>query len=379
MMGAARAVVRRRFDKRCSHRQRPSPMQLQEPMPPNPRKRVTSSQVAQRAGVSRTTVSFVLNGVNDMGISQETRDRVLEAARQLGYVPNAAARMLVSGTTGTIALVVPHSVHVAVDAFVPRLLNSINEYCHAEGFSLLLEPMEDFGVPGAYRQLVDSRRIDGLIMLNPRRHEHEHLAELARDGFPLVVLGLGFLDLPGVLRVDGDGRSAARQATEHLLRLGHRRIAHISYAPTEEYESARLRQQGYLDALLNAGLQADPAHMDEASFDAASSYAAMQRILSRGAPPTALFASNDTVAFGAMSALRDAGLRIPEDVAVVGYDDIPLAAYATPPLTTVRVSPEQNGTMAARALFGLLRGETPSALVQWLDSELVIRRSCGSG
>lgn len=340
-------------------------------------KRVTSTQVAKQAGVSRTTVSFVLNGVPATGISDETRKRVLLAARELGYVPNAAARSLVSGNSQTIALVIPHNEHIRVDAFIPGLLGSINSYCHAHGFMVLLESVEDVSKPGAYLYLVDSRRIDGLIMLNPRQQEDPHLLELARNRFPLILFGAQEVKHPEIYSISTDNRKAARRATLHLLALGHRQIAHLGFASLD-YQAALARWQGYQDALLEYGVAPQPRLVVHGDFSAASGYQAMRDFLETGQRPTALFAGNDIMAFGAMRAIVECGLRIPEDIAVIGFDDMPLSEFATPPLSTIRTDPQIQGTLAAEMLLQLIRGEAPAVQHVVMGTDLIIRASCGT-
>ncbi|RIH90507.1 HTH-type transcriptional repressor CytR [Calidithermus terrae] len=344
---------------------------------PTRKPRVTSQQVAKHAGVSRTTVSFVLNNVPGVVISPETRLRVLRAAKELGYVPNAAARTLVSGQTGTIALVIPHAEHLKVDAFLPQLLYSLNEVSYRHGYRVLLEPVEDAAKPGAYLELVYGKRIDGLIVVNARTQDDPHLLELAQMGFPLVLMGARLATHEGIYSVDTDNRTAARHAVDHLLRLGYRRIAHIAYAPPE-YHAANLRLQGYTEALEAAGLEADPALVAYGNYSAESGYEAMLTLLERKPYPRALFAGNDTIALGAMAALHEKGLRIPDDVAVVGYDDIPTAAYAFPPLTTVRTQAVLHGSVAAEMLMKLMHGKTPQERHVILETPLVIRQSCGA-
>lgn len=168
----------------------------------------------------------------------------------------------------------------------------------------------------------------------------------------------------------------AGRATEHLLSLGHRRVAHISYG-SFEYQGATERLQGYQGALAGAGFAFDRSLVREGDFSPESGFATMTSLLDAGAEFTALFASNDTVALGAMAALRARGLRIPEDVAVVGYDDIPLAAFSAPPLTTVRSPALEHGSLAAEMLISLVRGETVTNAPP-LGIELVVRASCGA-
>jgi len=348
-------------------------------MPPATRPSPTSSEVARRAGVSRTTVSFVLNNVMDRGISEITRERVLAIAREMGYEPNAAARSLVSGMSGTVALVIPKAAHLYVDAFLGQLVASINEECHRHDLKLLIESTEDGGrEPGSFVNLVTSRRIDGLIVVNPRTAEFEHLERVRDAGIPLIVLSGARPDLAGFHTLGNDTTLAAATAVNHLLGLGHRRVAYVSFAQPE-YRSVTEREQGWHDALSAAGIDADPAWIEYADISAESGYVATQRLLARNTGITALFAGNDTIAFGAIKAFNEAGLRIPQDVALVGYDDIPLAAYATPPLSTIRSDAIGHGRDAMQALLAQLRGEgggVPKRTER--EAELVIRASCGA-
>ncbi len=347
---------------------------------PKPTKRVTSSQVAKLAGVSRTAVSFVLNNVPDTGISLETRERILLAANQLGYVPNAMARSLVSGATRTVALLIPQGDHanVNVDAYIPRFLAGVNLTCHAHGYKVLLEPVAETSRAGEFLDLVESGRIDGLIVLNPRRLDEAYMCELGASGFPLVVFGSGLTEHKDVHSIEADNRDAARRATSHLLALGHSRIAHIGFA-SEDCQIARERLLGYRDALEAACVDVNPAWIAYGNYSAQSGFDAMRVMLAHRLGFSALFAGNDTIAFGAMAALRDAGLRIPEDVAIVGFDDIPLAAYAAPPLTTMRTEPCKEGGAAASMLLQLISGKHPAPDRVKGTVPLIVRQSCGSG
>ncbi|MBF6596105.1 MAG: LacI family DNA-binding transcriptional regulator [Thermaceae bacterium] len=342
------------------------------------KRRVTSQEVAKRAGVSRTTVSFVLNDVPGSNISAETRRRVLRAAEELGYVPNAAARSLVSGQTLTIGLIISHAEHLQVDAFIPQLLYSISYTSHQHGYRVLLETVEDVSKPDAYLELVRGQRIDGLMVLNMRSDDSQ-LPELIRRNFPVVLLG--FREWPGLksktFSVETDGTEAGSRATTHLIALGHTRIAHITFSP-ENYYATQDRRRGYRKALEAAGLNYDPALVKLGNYSAASGYEAMKELLQRKPYPTALFAGNDTIALGAMAAIHQHGLRIPEDIAVVGYDDIPTAPYMVPPLTSVQVAPLQQGRIAVEMLSGLMSGKPPAQNHIRLETPLVIRESCGA-
>lgn len=345
-------------------------------MPPVSKSLPTSHEVARRAGVSRTTVSFVLNNVKDQGISEATRERVLAAAREIGYEPHAAARMLASGTTGTVGLVLPKAAHLYVDAFLCQLVASINEECHRQGLKLLIESTDD-EEPGSFVNLVTGRRIDGLIVVNRRTSEHEHLRQLGDAGIPMVVFGSGLAEFERYATMGSDNVKSSKVAVRHLLSLGHTRIAHVGFAPPE-YHSVHARERGWREAMGERGLEAPSAWVEYGDISAQSGYEATRRLLDRGIDFTGLFAGNDTIAFGAIRALVEAGLRVPHDVALVGYDDIPLAPFASPPLTTMRTDPIGHGREAMQMLMAQLRGESPQPLHTERDAVLIVRESCGA-
>lgn len=347
-------------------------------VPPAPVPSPTSAEVARRAGVSRTTVSFVLNGVRNQGISQATREKVLAVAEEIGYVPHAAARSLAGGATGTVALVVPQVAHLYDDAFLAQLVASVNEQCFRHGLKLLIESTEGPGrEPGSFVQLVRSRRIDGLIVAHLRAAELDHLRSLRDQGIPLVVFGSDLHTSEPHQTMGDDTAHSARMAVRHLIALGHQRIAYLSYA-RPEYRSVNQRELGWRTALEEHGLPADPAWVAYADISAQSGYEATRELLSRKAPFTALFAGNDTVAFGALRALSEAGLRVPQDVAVVGYDDIPLAPFASPPLTSVHTDPVGHGRQALQMLLAQLRPDIAPAVEPAEAPRLVVRASCGA-
>jgi LacI family transcriptional regulator len=339
----------------------------------------TSSQVAQRAGVSRTTVSFVLNDVRDRGISETTRERVLAVARELGYEPNAAARSLAGGATRTVALVVPKVAHLHVDAFLAQLVASVNESCHREGLKLLIESTEGEGrEPGGFLQLVRSRSIDGLIVANLRTAEIDHLKRLRDSRIPLVVFGCNLPASKGFWTMGDDTWRSAQMAVGHLLGLGHRRVGLVNFA-APEYHSAAQRERGWRQALIDHGIKPAARWIAHGDITAHSGYDAARQLLGRGIRFDALFAGNDTIAFGVLRALREAGLRVPQDIALVGYDDIPLAPFASPPLTSVHSDPVGHGRLAVQMLLAQLRGTDPAAVAPLPAPTLVVRDSCGAG
>ncbi len=338
------------------------------------KRRVTSQQVAARAGVSRTTVSFVLNDSPLVQtIPEETRARVLRAARELGYVPNSAARTLASGLTRTLGLLLPDPNHLEVDAFIPQLLYGLTAVCNERGFRVIVEGMRASSAD-AYLSLIAARQIDGLIVLNPHLEDASVQGELIDSGFPLVFVD----DVAHPKAYTITQQPLMRKAVNHLIGLGHERVAHITYAPVS-YHGSLDRLNVYRQTLEEAGLEMDERLVRYGGLSAESGYEAMRSLLEDAPPFTALFAGNDTIAFGAIAALYERGLRVPEDVAVVGYDDIPTAAYAAPPLTTVRTHPREQGQRAGEVLIGLVQGDTPPERnVHIGNAELIVRASCGS-
>jgi DNA-binding LacI/PurR family transcriptional regulator len=336
------------------------------------KKRVTSQDVAERAGVSRTTVSFVLNEV-EANISPETRQRVLLAAEDLAYVPNATARALARRKTHTIALVlIREASHIASDAFLPGVMHGLISALRPAGFRLLLEPVASTDEPDIYLNLARSRQIDGIVLSGPRSDDRQ-LAELVDSGFPVVLLG----QLPGTdaCFVDVDNRGTARMAVEHLIELGHQRIGCITNAPLM-YTGATDRLFGYLDALAAHGLPKDERLVRYGDFDYESGRKAAHALLSElDDPPTAIFAASDVVAIGAISRIQELGYRIPQDVAVVGFDDIPMARYLTPPLTTARLPAAELGRRAGEVLLGCIRGSGLTRHQVLLNTELIVRQS----
>ncbi len=338
------------------------------------KKRVTAKDVAQLAGVSRTTVSLVLNNAPNVHISPETRRRVLEAARQLNYHPHAAARSLVSQRSMTLGLVLCQSPEqVFADPFLPQVLQGINYVAQAAGYRILLETMtnpEDDG----YAALALENRIDGFILSGPRSDDSA-LRALYEDRFPIVLLGrLPDVSIPFV---DVDNVHAAYGAVSHLIHLGHTRIGMITNGPLH-YTASADRLEGYRRALADHGLEYDDALVVFGAFREESGQVAMDRLLALDDPPTAVFAASDAIALGALVSLRRQGLRVPDDVALVGFDDIPLAAYVNPPLTTVRLPARQLGEEAARLLIALVEGRPVETTEILLETTLIVRESCGS-
>jgi len=334
-------------------------------------KRSTSQDVADLAGVSRTTVSFVLNRLEGVNISESTRERVWEAARKLNYHPNASGRKLASGKSNTLGLVLCQSPEqVFADAFLPRVIVGVEQAAMQDSFHVLLKPVAPDDMTG-YARLIRENHVDGIILSGPRQDDVE-IIRLHKEGVPIMLMGqlpeseIGFVDVNAI--------EGAEIAVEHLLETGHQRIGMITNAPLS-YTSAQQRRLGYLQALEKRNIAPDLALIKEGNYTPASGYHAMKELLYESPRPSALFIASDVVAAGAMLAAKRAGLRIPQDLAFVGFDDIPMAEFMDPPLSTVRLPAYDLGWAASDRLIRLMRGEGLDQGGVFLESQLVIRES----
>jgi LacI family transcriptional regulator len=335
------------------------------------KRRATSHDVARLAQVSRTTVSFVLNNVPGIRISESTRQRVLDAAHQLSYHPDSTARKLASGQSHTLGLVLRQSPEqVFADAFLPQVMLGLGQAAANLGFHILLNPLEP-GDRSGYASLIHAKHVDGIVMSGPRQDDRE-LTQLRRDGVPVMLMGqLPDSDIPFV---DVNAVKGAAAAVKHLVDQGHRHIGMITNAPLD-YTSAQHRRAGYQQALDDAGLETDESLVRTGSFTPASGVAAMEDLLRASPRPTAVFVASDVVALGAMQAIKRAGLRIPADIAVVGFDDVPLADFYDPPLTTIRLPAYGLGWAAGERLVRLVQGDELAENGLLLETELVVRES----
>jgi LacI family transcriptional regulator len=328
--------------------------------------RVTIGQVAERAGVSISTVSRVLNDLDR--VHPQTRQRVLTVVRELRYQPSALARGLAIQRTQMLGFVIP----TLSDPFYLDIVRGVEEAAAAASHNLLVVSQFSARDDRRYLQLFDQRQVDGMVLVGVAVPPEE-LARLAAQGFPVAVLQQEVGD--GVFTFLADNYGGARDLAEHLLGLGYRHIAYIAGSDHTPDNAERLR--GLKDALAAHGLSLPEACVAQGDYSRKSGYRAMQRLLAQGPRPEAVFAANDQMALDAVLAIRDHGLRVPEDVAVVGFDDISLAAYVTPPLTTVRQPAFDLGYRAARAVLGALQEPVaPQRVV--LPTQLVVRQSCGS-
>jgi LacI family transcriptional regulator len=336
-----------------------------------PAKRTTSRDVAKLAHVSRTTVSFILNNVPGVSISPATRKRVLDAAKKLNYSPNVAGKKLVSGKSYTIGLVLCQSPEqIFTDAFLPQVILGVEQAAMQQGFHVLLKPV-DPNDTGGYARLITENHVDGILLSGPRQDDSA-LMNLHQQRVPIMLMGqLPDTDIPFV---DIDATAGAELAVNHLMERGHQRIGIITNAPLD-YTSAQQRRYGYLRALKKAKLPVNKAYIKEGNYTPASGFSAMQALLNLAPRPTAVFVASDVVAIGALLAIKKAGLDIPKDMAVVGFDDIPLAEFFDPPLTTIRLPAFGIGWAGGERLIRMIQGEGLNDDSLLLESKLIVRQS----
>lgn len=333
---------------------------------------LTLEEIARKAGVSRSTVSRVIN--NQPDVSNEVRDRVMQVVEETGYHPHSAARSLASQHTNVIGLIIPRSViNFFTDPYFPRMIQAVAEACNRHDYTLSLYPFHtEDDERKLFPRITRSGMVDGIIIqatyAAPELFEQLHAGEV-----PYVVAGRPLND-PTCSYVDVDNAGGASAAVRHLIQLGYKRIAHIA-GPLVSTEGLD-RLEGYKQALSESGLSVCPEMIAEGDFTEMSGYTAAQRLLPLH--PDALFIASDIMAIAAMRAIREANLTVPDDIAIVSYDDVPPAAQAIPSLTTVRQPIRSMGIKLVETLVDVIEnGKNPPRRVLF-GTELVVRESCGA-
>lgn len=340
-------------------------------------RRPTSQDVATAAGVSRSAVSFAFNDPDR--ISAATRERILAVAEEIGYAPNTLARMLKAGQTRSLGVLLPQSLaKIMENPYYSRFLMGVGQVCDREGFTLLLTPP----VGDSMLKAIPYAGADGFIVCGLENDRGE-VAELRRRGVPFVLVDS---DPPeGVPSVDVDDDGGAREVVRHLLQRGHRRLMVLSIDPGPEvaehgYRGPLARRMvGITRSLEEAGLGWDDVRLTEVPCTRMDGYNAVRSLFHGASPnlrPTAVVALSDVLAIGAVDALRDLGLSIPEEVSVTGYDDLPETSWMRPRLTTVRQPITAKGRTAADYLISAIRGEDQHPH-QVLGTGLIVRDSTG--
>ena len=329
-------------------------------------KPITRKEVAKRANVSVAVVSYVVNA-GPRPVAPETRLKVERAIEELGYYPNELARSLSRKQTAMIGLIIPS----LVNPVYAEIADSLTRYCAAEGYRVIL------GSSGRHHQTevefaksLRAKRVEGVIII-PSESPEEILQPLQQAHIPTVVLEH---ELPDTHCIAIDDLQGGQLATQHLLSLGHRRIGMIRRKPSSAL--SHLRYVAFRDMLQAANIPINPDLVIESEAGQASGYTSMQRLLALSRPPTAVFAHNDVLAMGAISALGQAGLKVPQDISVVGYDDIINSAYLNPPLTTVRFPIAEMARAAGKMILDLIKsGNLFSPKTTTLPVKLIIRAS----
>ncbi|WP_406002959.1 LacI family DNA-binding transcriptional regulator [Streptomyces sp. NBC_00829] len=322
--------------------------------------------VASRADVSVATVSRVLNG--HPSVRPATRSRVLSAVNELGYRPNAVARSLRTDQTRTLGLVISD----VLNPFFTELARSVEDEARRLGYSVIIgNADEQPDLQDHHVRTLLERRIDGLLV-SPTDSGSPLILEAAHAGTPMVFVDrwIPGVDVPGVRT---DGREAVRDLVAHLCGLGHRRLAIIAGPAVTTTGSERV--EAFRDALREHGLPLPEEYIGQGDFQAASGRRATARFLELPRPPEVIFAADNLMVLGAMDEIRARGLRVPDDVALAAFDDIPWFVHTDPPITAIAQPTGELGRAAVRALIERVEGRTASSVT--LSARLVVRRSCG--
>ena len=338
---------------------------------PRSGRRATIGDVAERAQVSKSAVSFVFNGRS--GVSEAARARILEAARELDWRPDSRARALSRSRAQALGLVIRREPELlSTDPFFPHFVAGVESALSGCGYALMLQVVDgEESERTAYHQFARESRVDG-VFLTDLRTDDERPAALDRLGVPYVLVG-PVAPVEGRPRPLGvDDEAGVRRAVRHLYALGHRRIAHVAGAPG--YVHSDVRRHGWAAELRELGLT--PDLVVAADFSGASGARATHELLDLPQPPTAIVYGNDLMAIAGISVATDRGIRVPDDLSVVGFDDVPLAAYVVPPLTTVRQEVLEWGRACARTLVSVVEGREPEE-PSLPPGEFVVRGSTG--
>jgi LacI family transcriptional regulator len=328
----------------------------------------TIKEVAREAGVSVATVSRVFN---DKGpVRTETRRRILEVAERLRYTPHGAARSLITNETHTVSVLLP-DLH---GEFFSEVMRGIDSTAHGSGYHLLVASSHNDRAEIKALLRAMRGRVDGLIIMSPDVDAHTLESNLP-ESLPILLLNC-LVDGTSFDSINIDNHGGAFGMVRHLASLGHHRIALIKGAP-KNYD-ARERLRGYRDAVASLALDADAELEIEGDFSEEAGYRAGRRALLLAPRPSAIFATNDAMAIGCLYALREAGAGVPGDLALAGFDDIPIARYMTPPLTSVSVSIAELGARAMQRLLSSVKARNAhQRRHETLPTTLVVRGSCG--
>lgn len=332
---------------------------------------VTVNDIARLANVSPSTVSRVI--ADNPRISKKTRDKVHKIMKDLNYHPNIIARSLANRSTNIIGVIIPETTEKAFQhPFYPEILRGIASLAHKNDYHILISSAADVKEEKqVVDKLVKGRIADGLILMASRINDPT-VTELAKINFPFVVVGRPVRD-EKINWVDNDNVSISYELTKHFITQGVRKIAFLGVSP--EYMVTLDRLQGYRMALEEYGIPVDEEMIIEGQFINDTGYALVEKLLDKGIKPTGIIACDDLLATGAVKKLQECGFRIPEDVIVAGYNNVPMADFFSPPLTSVEVRPYNLGTSAFELLLGSLRNDIRNYNRTIVPAQLVLRNS----
>jgi len=335
----------------------------------------TIKDVAKLANVSPSTVSRVI--ADNRRISSATKERVNKIMQELNYHPNMIARSLIKRSSHTLGLILSRSTDSAFsNPFFSEIIRGISAVTQSYHYNLMLATAEDYSEEAKQcLQMITEKRVDGILLLASRVND-ELIPELSKNGYPFVVVGRA-PDVGKSYSVNNDNIQAAYSAIRHLFNLGHQRIALLN--GPDEYILCQDRYEGYRFAFREYGIENDPTLIKKGGFSQEDGYRLTLELLNMKFPPTAIFAVDDLMAFGAYKAIKEKKLQIPDDIAVIGFNDDPLASVIEPALTTVRIPIYEMGQAAAAMIIGLLQDQEIFPAQKILSSELIIRDSCGAG
>lgn len=331
----------------------------------------TLAEIADAAGVSVATVSRVLN---DSGhpVAEGTRERIIALAQKMGYEPNLVARGLRKQQTYMVGVVVDR----ISSPFAGATVQGLQDRLRTGGYSTsMVNANRDADTVFEAIREFNRRRVDGIVLLNSWLHPYNDAVLSTIDGKPFVLINRIIEEIRHQCVAPGD-ELGAHMAVSHLANLGHRRVAYIN--GLADWMEAQNRLIGYKDVVNEFGLHADPALIQQGDWGVESGYAATQALLALDQPPTAIFAANDLMALGAIYALHDAGLHVPADMAIVGYDDRDFASWIRPSLTTVCMPSYAMGEAAAQLLLNQLADTQDPLDATHIPGRLIVRQSCGA-
>ncbi len=326
---------------------------------------VTIKDIAKLANVSHTTVSRALN--NSPHIHEETKIKIKAIAKQLNYVPNYNAKSLVLNKTYNIALFFSTIDQGTSPSFFYEVVSGVNSVIRTN-YNLVLRGISD------YQDFlsVDKKRFDGIILISQSESDNVIIYDIMQKGIPLVVLNREIAE-DSIVNILAAEKEGARKAVAYLIQNGHKDIALIE--GKKGFKSSMDRKEGYIKALIEEGIQLNAEYIIEGEYNLESGHKAMQQLLALPKIPSAVFCSNDDMAVGAMKAIFEAGLNVPEDISVIGFDDSVVCNYVTPTLTTIKKSTAEISIQGAEKLLSILEGRQENGERIFLNTELVIRQS----